>query len=102
MELSNLSSTELRKLNDEVSAQIKARQHQELAKAREQILAIAQGIGLPLSELMSTKTATVKSPVAPQYRNPENAQQQWSGRGRRPQWVQYHLAAGKSLDAIKI
>jgi DNA-binding protein H-NS len=33
--------------------------------------------------------------VAPKFRNPANAQQTWSGRGKRPRWFHDALAAGK-------
>ena len=39
---------------------------------------------------------------APRYRNPENPEQTWSGRGRRPRWVHEAEAAGRSLDDLRI
>ena len=30
-------------------------------------------------------------------RNPDNAEETWSGRGRKPRWVEQALAAGKTL-----
>ena len=38
----------------------------------------------------------------PRYRNPENSEQTWSGRGRRPRWVHEAEAAGRSLDDLRI
>ena len=38
---------------------------------------------------------------APRYRNPENPEQTWSGRGRRPRWVHEAEAAGRSLDDLR-
>jgi DNA-binding protein H-NS len=40
--------------------------------------------------------------VAPKYRNPANAAEEWSGRGRRPKWVEEQLAAGKDLPDLRI
>jgi DNA-binding protein H-NS len=40
--------------------------------------------------------------VAPKYRNPANAEETWAGRGRKPKWVEAHLAAGGSMDDVKI
>lgn len=40
--------------------------------------------------------------VPPKYRNPDNASETWTGRGRKPKWVEAALASGKSLDDIKI
>ncbi len=39
---------------------------------------------------------------APRYRNPENPEQTWSGRGRRPRWVHEAEAAGRSLADMEI
>jgi DNA-binding protein H-NS len=39
---------------------------------------------------------------APRYRNPDNPDQTWSGRGRRPRWVHEAEAAGRSLDTMRI
>jgi DNA-binding protein H-NS len=39
---------------------------------------------------------------APRFRNPENPEQTWSGRGRRPRWVHEAEAAGRSLDEMRI
>ena len=40
--------------------------------------------------------------VFPKFRNPEPPHQTWSGRGRQPRWVRELLAAGKSLDDLRI
>ena len=40
--------------------------------------------------------------VAPKYRNPGNASETWSGRGRQPKWLEEKIAGGKSLDDFLI
>jgi DNA-binding protein H-NS len=40
--------------------------------------------------------------VSPKYHNPDNPQQNWAGRGRKPKWVEEKLAAGSSLDDLLI
>jgi DNA-binding protein H-NS len=40
--------------------------------------------------------------VSPKYRNPDNPQQNWAGRGRKPKWVEEKLAMGSSLDDLLI
>ena len=42
------------------------------------------------------------SKVAPKYRNPANAQETWSGRGRQPRWLAALTGAGRKLDEFKI
>jgi DNA-binding protein H-NS len=38
----------------------------------------------------------------PKYRNPNNSAETWSGRGRRPQWVEIALSTGASLESLEI
>jgi DNA-binding protein H-NS len=40
--------------------------------------------------------------VHPKFRNPEPPHQTWTGRGLQPRWVRELLAAGKSLDDLRI
>jgi DNA-binding protein H-NS len=40
--------------------------------------------------------------VSPKYHNPDNPQQNWAGRGRKPKWVEDKLASGSSLDDLLI
>ena len=39
---------------------------------------------------------------AARFRNPDDASQTWSGRGRRPRWVHEAEAAGRSLDDLRV
>jgi DNA-binding protein H-NS len=38
----------------------------------------------------------------PKYRNPQNVSETWSGRGKRPRWVDIALASGDSLESLAI
>ena len=40
--------------------------------------------------------------VAVRYRHPDDANLQWTGRGRQPKWVVEALGKGKSLDDLRI
>jgi DNA-binding protein H-NS len=42
------------------------------------------------------------SKVPPKYRNPENADETWSGRGKQPRWLQAHTSKGRVLDDFLI
>ena len=78
----------------------------------------AQAHGYSLADLTAGKPAKAEKPVAPKkasaanddgrakvapkYRNPADASQTWSGRGRAPKWVEAHLAAGGTKDQLAI
>jgi DNA-binding protein H-NS len=37
----------------------------------------------------------------PMYRNPRNARETWSGRGKQPAWVDRALAEGHTLESLQ-
>jgi len=104
MNLSNLSSSELRNLQEQIKRELKQREGMDKQKAREQILAIAQQAGVPLRELLAgfPGTRNKGGKVAARYRNPANAAEQWTGRGRQPKWVKEWVDGGKPLDGLRI
>ncbi len=40
--------------------------------------------------------------VAPKYRNPQNPEETWAGRGLRPKWLTAAIKGGKSADDFLI
>lgn len=94
---------ELRKTVDRAISSYEARKRKEALSALEQA---AKEHGFKLSELVSDQKPgkTRKSGEAggdTAYANPENSEETWSGRGRRPRWVNDALAAGRSLEDLK-
>lgn len=109
MDLSKMSVGDLRALEQQVRQEIQERQHEEMAHAREQILAIAQRVGVPLEELLKgsgavkgSKVAKLKAKVAVRFRHPSDLSIEWTGRGRQPQWIKDWVASGQSMDALRI
>jgi DNA-binding protein H-NS len=103
--LSDYNLSELKGLQAEIEKNIKARQQQEVTKAREQILTIAQTLGVSVKELLANGGAKTKGSgkkVEAQYQNPADGAQRWTGRGRQPKWIAEGLANGKSLDDFRI
>lgn len=105
-DISNLSVAELKKLTDEAEALIESKKEQELDAAYNQINEIAASVGVTLDELVArgnkSGKPTSRKPVAPRYRNPENQQETWTGRGKQPRWLAGKLAGGASLDDFLI
>ena len=95
LDLSDYNLGELKGLLFEVGQAIQERQRRDVADARERIMAIARDAGLPAEKLLDGAA------VLPRYRNPGDASQTWSGRGRQPKWVADALARGKTLDQLK-
>lgn len=106
IDLSNLSTTELRELLVKVSEQIPARQKDEMAGIQKQMIALAESVGMTVGQVMGFKGAKESKPtktVAPRYRHPEQSEHQWSGRGRQPRWVKEYLEKpGTTLESLLI
>lgn len=102
-DLSKYSLTQLRALEVQVIDALKTQHFLGISKAREQILHIARNAGLSEKQLRAIKVAKTPKQGAVQvkYRNPEDQNQQWSGRGRHPAWVKAWVASGKSLEDAK-
>lgn len=102
MNLAQFSPSELHELQQQIAREIKNREKEELAQAREQILAIAQRVGVPVKELLSGVTRG-KSQASPKtFRHPSDATVTWSGRGRQPKWVKEFVSSGHAIDELRI
>ncbi|MGK5025888.1 H-NS histone family protein [Janthinobacterium sp. RB2R34] len=103
MNLSTLTVAELRNLAQKVQQEVSHRERDDLNKAREQIMAIAQQAGIPLKQLIQDGLhPRVVGKVAVKFRNPDNSSEQWTGRGRQPLWVRHWLESGKSIDLLRV
>ena len=103
IDLNNFSLSQLRDLQTQVAAQIEVRQQQDVETVRQQILSLAESVGMTVEQIVSLKVQKVKKAtksVAARYQNPDDAKLQWTGRGRKPRWVTEYLEkSGKKLDS---
>ncbi|WP_171100979.1 H-NS family nucleoid-associated regulatory protein [Ruegeria sp. HKCCD7255] len=100
IDLEKMSRKELLELRNKVDKALKTaelRDRKEALKAAEKA---AAEFGFALSELAPGTGKAVKS--AAKYRNPKDAAQTWSGRGRKPQWVHEALKSGAGLADLEI
>jgi DNA-binding protein H-NS len=104
MELTVLMGMELAQLSElkkNVELALQAKQNLAKAAARDEIFALAKSVGLTPQELLKDSAPGAKKPVSVRYRNPADASQTWTGRGRSPKWVLDSRAAG-TLDAALV
>ena len=102
IDLEALSLKELKQLQKDVDAAVKNFKDREMRKALSEVEAFARERGLSVADLAGLVGKKTRRPAAPKYANPEDSSQTWSGRGRRPHWVDAALKAGKSLDDLSI
>ena len=101
-DLQNMSLKELQDLRKQVDRSIV---DFEERKRREALAAVEQAArthGFSLNELTGAKINRRSGKMAPKYANPEDAAQTWTGRGRRPRWIQDALNGGKTLADLEI
>ncbi len=101
IDISKLSVKDLRELEKEIAQTIKQKIEEEKAALLKQMKEMAEKSGFSFGELIGEKPAK-RSPVAAKYRNPKDRSQTWSGRGKRPKWVQEYIDNGGSLDDLLI
>ncbi len=97
VDISNLSVSELEALKGSIENVIVGRRQSELVSLRATFEEMAENAGFTLEEVMQATTSK-KRTVAAKYQNPDDAAQTWSGRGRKPRWVEDLIASGGSLD----
>ncbi|WP_323779531.1 MULTISPECIES: H-NS histone family protein [Leisingera] len=102
MDLNAMSSAELKQLQTDLENVLEARQKEDLRAA---YLAAEKAVGeygFSLEEVFPSAVKRPKGKAVPKYRNPGNPEQTWTGRGRKPKWVNEVLQAGADPADLEI
>jgi DNA-binding protein H-NS len=105
VDLSKLSFPELRQLAKDIEIEIKTRKEEDKKRVRQQIRELAASIGMTVEEVLGSgveRKSKGKVVLPPKYRNPENPEETWSGKGHRPQWVKEALERGRKLEEMEM
>jgi len=123
IDLSSLSSDELKDLSKRLAKEIRIRAIREVKeteraavqKTKElflQMRDLAARHGMSVEDVIAggarrrrlrgTGPAVAKSKSPPKYRNPDDPEKTWSGKGRKPGWIVAGLAKGKNLEDFAI
>lgn len=104
-EYETMSRQELMKMRGEIDRAIASVGDRDKRAALKAAEAAAREHGFSLSELApltATKGRGRGTGAPARYRNPDNPDQTWSGRGRRPRWINEAEAAGRPLSDMRI
>ncbi len=102
IKLEGYSSAELGAFRDRVTEAIASKREEEKRELLEEIEKLAEQRGLSLEEVIGVRVKKGRAKATPKYRNPKDAAQTWSGRGKNPAWVKEALAAGQDLEDLAI
>lgn len=105
MDINTLTLPELKKLHKDVQRAIESYETRHKAAAIAELEEKARELGFSLSELtgISAPKSKRRAPAVAKYRNPQNPEETWSGRGRPPRWLSGALAgSGAKLEDFAI
>lgn len=119
IDITGLSAKELEALISQAKKRRAAlSKRKPVAVVRRRLTELARAEGYTIAELFGGAPATKPAAapgkarkstkgyklgkVAPKYRNPENAEQTWAGRGKPPKWMQAQLDQGRRIDDFLI
>lgn len=106
-DLTTLSRLELLELQSNVAKALEQAEVREREEARKAAEAAVAEFGFSLNDVLDESKAgrgrkgngTVS---APKYRNPADPSQTWTGKGRKPGWLNEALENGVSIDELEI
>lgn len=104
IDLSQYTPEQLDALAAAVAEQKRRKQREKIGEVRRKVTALAKSEGYTIEELFGGAKAAsgARKKVEPKYRNGANPEQTWSGRGKRPRWLEAAIAGGKKIDDFKI
>lgn len=105
MDLSTLSVIELRELQQQIPAEIKRREALDKVNILNEVRAFAKARGYAIEDLLGKESkvkTTAGNKVKVKYRHPQNPELEWTGRGRKPKWVEAWVAGGASLENLLV
>ncbi len=97
----NMSLKEMRDLRAKLDRAINSYEDRKRREALNAVEEAAREHGFNLADLTGGKARRAGT-VPPKYANPQDPTMTWTGRGRKPRWVQENLDQGKQLEDLLI
>jgi DNA-binding protein H-NS len=99
MNLKSMSIDKLSKLREQVAAALNAKAIEERRAVQDQLSKLDR---LAAGGSRGKVRGGLRGAVAPKYRNPDNPEETWAGRGLKPRWLTAALKTGKKLEEFSI
>ena len=105
-ESEQLAFNELLDKKRTLDLEILGRHDKEIEALKVKVTTVADALGVSVAELFGIKSETEprrrKRPTRAKYRDLENAENTWTGRGKPPKWLQEKLDQGASKDEFRV
>ena len=104
VDLNGMSKKELEKLRTRIDKALEKAKAQDMRAAQDAAAKAAAAFGYSLEELAQAPararkprgSGAPKTKGVPRFRNPDDANQTWTGKGRKPEWYKAAIEAGKT------
>lgn len=87
LNLSEMGLRELQDLKKKIGVAVAAHEDRKLREARAMLETRAKEMGFSLAEVLSAEAKSRRPPAKAKWRHRENYSLTWSGRGRKPAWM---------------
>ena len=101
-DLDIMTYAQLLALEERIQKAIQKRKSEDAKAVKEQMAALAEKAGFSMAELFGNKRGGKRGPVAVKYRNPKNPNETWTGRGRKPNWLNAELKRGAKAESFAV
>lgn len=101
IDLDSLNVDELRAITENAQQLIEQKQHQRLHEAYIQFEQIAENANSTIEDILKAGESLEKKRNI-KYRNTENSEETWTGRGRKPTWLVEALEAGHDIEDFAV
>lgn len=102
MDFKSMNLDELSKISEELSAEIEVRRSEARKSAIEKIKEEIKRHSLTAKDLgFDSDKKQKRAPSTTRYVDPKDSNKTWTGRGRKPAWIQDYEKDGGNLDDLK-
>lgn len=105
VDIKNLSHNQLNELIAKAQSRQNELRREKVSSLRDKINALIKAEGFTFDDVFGARAPKSKragTTVAAKYRNPDDEEQTWSGRGKRPRWFNDALKAGKKESDLLV
>jgi len=109
-QLEQLDLDGLKRVEKALEQERKRREKEARKQAQQEIREVAQRYGLGIDDLLahvdtakgSKGKRKSQGKIPPKFRHPDDSSKTWTGRGRKPKWVQAWEEAGGDIETLRI